>query len=87
MLHRTVYITWHDETVRVNCTVSPGRRAFMSGSVDNWEPADPPTIEFDAIPPGVLDDDMPDFEDRVWNALADADEPDMDAAYDNWRNS
>ena len=63
-------IYWRGERCKVSGTAHSGTPARLSGPPDTWSPAEPAEVDFDDLPPGVLDDDLPDFADRVLEVLS-----------------
>jgi hypothetical protein len=83
----TLTVPWRDGTVTVTVTVTPPFAGRWGGPPDNWEPPEPGELDFEAIPAGVTDDDMPELEDLVWAALESEDYgPDPDEQYERWRD-
>jgi hypothetical protein len=83
----TLTIPWGDGTVTVTVTVTPRYVARLNGDPDTWAPGGPDELDFESIPPGILDDDLPDLADRVWAALEGYDYgPDPDEQYERWRD-
>lgn len=86
MSHR-IEVQFKGNTVICHVSISRGWPGHSSGPPDTWAPAEPDELQWDAIPPGITDDELPDLEDRVWAALeAEDDGPDQDEAYERWRD-